>query len=294
MTEPTSATFYIIGGGRTGASLAFFLTRQGLRVNGVAESNPTRLAFLKNELHWKFAQQRIIPEKIGKSQVIILAVRDDQIENIASQISRFPDIWLDRMVVHCSGTLPVTILSPLQDIGARVASLHPIYSFSVDPRENKGFEEVWFTCEAKDEVRQALLESLPIPPGKIFPVNAEQKLAVHLACVVYSNFFIALAGVSQDLLDNFSLSRGGIHNILRPLLDSSLEQVSERGISAALTGPIIRGDLQIITAHLHYLQTHYPQFLKIYILLSKQLLSMSGLVDSEHRRLENFLNSYEI
>src|SRR3546814_17975658 len=59
---------------------------------------------------------------------------------------------------------------------------------------------------------------------------------------------------------------------LRPLLEAPLDNALAQG-DAALTGPIVRGDVQTVGAHLDDLTANAPQTLASYIALARATLS---------------------
>jgi predicted short-subunit dehydrogenase-like oxidoreductase (DUF2520 family) len=59
---------------------------------------------------------------------------------------------------------------------------------------------------------------------------------------------------------------------LRPLLTAALDNALEQG-DAALTGPIVRGDLGTVRAHLEDIAANAPQSLPSYVALARATLS---------------------
>jgi predicted short-subunit dehydrogenase-like oxidoreductase (DUF2520 family) len=287
-------SIYIIGGGRTGASLAAYFLHLGLRVNAVVERNTNRLNFLKRELQWNFVFFRTSTSSINDSRYIFITTQDHFIANLANELSRLKVDWKDKIVLHCSGTLPSEILEPVRRLGARVAAIHPIYSFSEDPRRNQNLNEIWFDGEG-DQEAIASIKSLVTPKKKprFFEVTPAQKIALHLATVFYSNFYVALAQMSSELLAGMELSDKDAFTMLAPLLLASHQQVLENGPSQALTGPLKRGDEITIATHLNYLRSNHPEYLEIYIQLSRKLLAISGLSNQDQVRLEGILQQFQ-
>lgn len=287
-------SIYIIGGGRTGASLAAYFLYLGLRVNALVERNTSRLNYLKHELQWNFVFPRLSPRSINNSRFILLTTQDNFIANVAAELSRLKIYWKDKIVLHCSGTLPSEILEPVRRLGARVAAIHPIYSFSEDPRRNQNLNKIWFDGEG-DQEAIASIKSLVTPQKnpRFLEVTPAQKIALHLATVFYSNFYIALAQMCRELLAGMELSDKDAFTMLEPLLSASHHQVLENGLSLALTGPVKRGDEITIVTHLNYLRNNYPELVEIYIQLSRKLLAISGLSGKDQVRLEGILQQFQ-
>jgi predicted short-subunit dehydrogenase-like oxidoreductase (DUF2520 family) len=65
------------------------------------------------------------------SRVVLLTVPDDAIPAVASELAQIGgDEWRGLIVLHTSGPLDSTVLSPLKSCGAAVGSMHPLQSFS--------------------------------------------------------------------------------------------------------------------------------------------------------------------
>ena len=285
-------SFYTIGGGRAGASLAYHLLRKGHMLISLVERNPERYQFLKDELGWDFVDTKLDKIKMEKADIFLLTVRDDQIERLANHLSGIELPWEKKIIIHCSGALPSSVLSLIKLKGAVVASVHPVYSFSLDPRKNQHFEKVCFSIEGDDQAYDSLCEIFKTDYNLIFPVNEMEKRAIHLACVFYANFYVALAGQTRQILSLMDWSEKQVFKFLNPLLASSIEQVKETGCNSALTGPIKRGDIETIKNHLDLLSKNHPDLLKHYILMSKHLLKISGLSPKDADRLLKLLDQY--
>jgi predicted short-subunit dehydrogenase-like oxidoreductase (DUF2520 family) len=285
---------HFIGGGRTGASLAFYFLRQGLAINSLVEKNPDRLHFLKKEFQWNFLDHHLVPQRLSDAAVVFITVRDDHISELTGTLSKLKINWKNKLVLHCSGTLSSRVLDPLQEKGAGTASFHPIYSFALDPRENRLLNEVWFNIEGESEVLNRLEEIFAFKKEKFIRINAEQKQALHLACVFYSNFYIALAKMSHDLIKNFPIPEKEVFQIFHPLLQSSVEQVLQHGLTAALTGPITRADQKTIATHLDYLREHHSDLLPVYVTFSQELISITNLSAKDKTDLIRLFQNYKI
>jgi predicted short-subunit dehydrogenase-like oxidoreductase (DUF2520 family) len=72
----------------------------------------------------------------------------------------------------------------------------------------------------------------------------------HAAAVMASNYVVALTAVSMRLLGEAGVPESDALRALLPLLRSSLANIEQLGVPAALTGPIPRGDVDTIRSHL--------------------------------------------
>jgi predicted short-subunit dehydrogenase-like oxidoreductase (DUF2520 family) len=280
----------IIGGGKAGSSLAYHFLNNQINIISLVEKNPQRIQFLVHELHWKFIRHHPNPYDINEAGIILLAVQDDYIKSTAKLLARIPDVWANKTVLHLSGALPSTLLHPLQTRGACTGSLHPIFSFSADPRANLNFQNCWFTLES-DHINPVDLEKkLAIKQSQIIPVDKGQKQAVHIASVFYANFFIALADMSYEILTKTKISSSAKLAFIKPLILSTIENLTKEGTADALTGPLSRGDMDTLKHHLHYLEKNHPHLKEAYQLLGRRLAILSKISKKEKQEIIDLLN----
>ncbi|MFZ0391739.1 MAG: Rossmann-like and DUF2520 domain-containing protein [Calditrichia bacterium] len=285
-------TITIIGGGRAGASLAFYFSRQGQRILSLSERNPERFDFLQQTFNWPFLTQHIEVPTLQDSRIVLICIHDNQVAEVARSLSEKLPSWRNKVVAHTSGALPAKVLNPLKKKGAAVASMHPVYSFSKDPRENHLLRNIWFNLEGDSEALNQLEELFRFTQNRILRVDESRKEAVHLACVFYANFYVALAQISKEILQDIPLEEPEIFEMLNPLLRSSVDQVLAHGTAKGLTGPIKRGDTRTIQAHLELMQKNFPDKIPLYRELSLKLLELSSLLPGDKITLEKLLAGY--
>jgi predicted short-subunit dehydrogenase-like oxidoreductase (DUF2520 family) len=278
--------FFVIGAGRVGASLCFQILQKGFPIISLVEKSEKRLTYLHNEYHWTFLDTSVKLEKISKAHCIIISVQDDFTQIIVEQLAKLDVNWEGKHVFHCSGILPSSILSPLKKLGALTASLHPIYSFSLDPRENNHFDKVWFSVEGENKTKDFVYQYFKSRKNQIIKVNEDQKRAIHLACVFSANFLVGLTALSCQILQKNRLSEIEVLGMLNPLMASTVDHITDQGISKGLTGPVKRGDIKTIHAHLNLLKSNYPALLELYRDISLILVEQSGLTSQEKKRLK--------
>lgn len=290
MNPNSKSTILIIGGGRAGSSLAYHFLKNQIKIISLVEKNPQRIQYLENELHWEFIRHYPNPHDFNEAGIILLAVQDDHIKSTVKHLASFPDVWADKIVLHLSGALPSTLLHPLHTRGAYTGSLHPIFSFASNPRDNLNFKNCWFTLESNHINPRDLEKMLAIKINQILPVDKEQKKAVHIASVFYANFFIALADMSHEILTKTKISSSANLALIKPLILSTIENLTKGGVADALTGPLSRGDLDTLKHHLYYLDKNHPDLKEVYQLLGRRLALLSKMSKKEKQDIIDLLN----
>jgi predicted short-subunit dehydrogenase-like oxidoreductase (DUF2520 family) len=81
-----------------------------------------------------------------------------------------------------------------------------------------------------------------------FRLTRRAKAAYHAAAVFASNYFVVVEAVAHRLLQRAGVPRAAAWRALRPLVEGTLENLA-RGPAAALTGPVVRGDVTTIRRH---------------------------------------------
>jgi predicted short-subunit dehydrogenase-like oxidoreductase (DUF2520 family) len=73
----------------------------------------------------------------------------------------------------------------------------------------------------------------------------------------------------------------------------AVQQVVERGVERALTGPVVRGDVATVAEHLRVLS---PEIRSVYRTISRRALALArkrGLAEDTERALERLLDAGE-
>lgn len=125
----------IIGGGKVGSTLARHLSTRLVGIVGSSSEKTTQLATKYKVPCMTHA------ELAAKADLVLLTVPDRQIaivaKSLAAEAQQEPAIG-STVYLHCSGSLDLSPLKPLQDIGAFVGSLHPLQSFAGENTVLKG------------------------------------------------------------------------------------------------------------------------------------------------------------
>jgi predicted short-subunit dehydrogenase-like oxidoreductase (DUF2520 family) len=229
-----------------------------------------------------------------------LAVPDDEIYGVAGRLAaalpatRRPGSP-QPLAVHSSGLGSVHLLKPLYEQGVRALCLHPLQTFAGEPKAEL-LQEVPCAVTALDErdlrLGEELAERLGMRP---FRLADEQKTLYHLAAVVGCNLLVALESEAKRLMDEATGDRRGLDR-LGPLLQSTMQNLLRSGEPAyALTGPVARGDVGTVRAHLRLLDRESPRLARTYRALSLEALALAAprLDDEQVATLRELLGAGE-
>ena len=183
---------------------------------------------------------------LADADVFMLTVPDDQIEDCCKQLAHAGKLRPGSVVFHCSGALSSFVLQAAREVGAAVASVHPIRSFADPALVSTHFTNTYCGIEG-DAAALAMLAPMFNAIGAVLvPVQSTSKTLYHAAAVFASNYIVSMMGVAQEAFVAAGLPADSALAVLLPLTRECIENVARLGPAAALTGPIARGDTAVV------------------------------------------------
>ena len=151
-------------------------------------------------------------------------------------------------VVHLSGAMGLDVLAPLTD--NPIGSFHPLQSFPF-PRDPSAFSGITVAVDASTpgllRKLQALARQLGARPRK---VAGSDRVKYHAAAVYASNFVdVAIAEAVRELTA-IGWTEAEATKALLPLVEGAVDNIRRKGAVKAMTGPIRRGDGEVVRRHL--------------------------------------------
>ncbi|MGH3507528.1 MAG: Rossmann-like and DUF2520 domain-containing protein [Nocardioidaceae bacterium] len=235
----------VVGAGRVGAVLAAALRDEGHEIAAVAGESDASRTRIETMLPGVRVDK---PTAVARAcDLLLLTVPDDALDNVVRMLVASGAIRPGQYVVHTSGRHGMAVLRPAVDIGAHGIAMHPAMTFTGTDldRERLAGAVLGVTCDAGE---RAVAEQLAKALGaRLVWVPEEQRALYHAALAHGANHLVTLVAQAMDLLR--ATGSDDPAATLRPLLTAALDNALEFG-DAALTGPIMRGDLQTVRAHL--------------------------------------------
>ena len=184
--------------------------------------------------------------------VVFLTVPDGAVASLAGEVAAADDIPATVAFAHCSGALALSVLDRLA-LRYQVGSFHPLQSFP-QPRPPDAFRGSLVAVDASAPALRRRLGRLARDLGaKPRGVEDADRVVYHAAAVFASNYLVALAGEAVELMETIGWTESEAVRGLVPLMRGALDEVARRGPTAALTGPIRRGDVETVNRHLEAL-----------------------------------------
>lgn len=248
MTEKQIA---VIGPGKVGVTIAMMAKSAGLTVVAIGGRNSERVS-LASSLLGRDVHQGSIFEAAGKAEVVLIAVSDDAIESVCTELASSKSLKKGTVVAHFSGALTSEVLRTAKEAGCVVASAHPLRSFAQPGVNAARAGEYWFV-EGDEEATVVMESIIGSIGGCVARITKEAKPLYHAASVVACNYLVALLDVSYQLMKETGVDADVARDALMPLVLGTIENISKIGPEKALTGPISRGDKETVSLHLKHI-----------------------------------------
>ena len=286
--------FCVIGPGRLGSTLLAGLLEAELTVSAVGVHADDDTSLFGAIPHVRVRDAAL------EADAWWLAVPDDEIYAVAGRLAeslpatRRPGAPRP-LAIHSSGLGSVHLLKPLFEQGVRVLCLHPLQTFAGEPSAEL-LRGVPCAVTAHEEPDLRLGEELAGRLGmRPFRLADEQKAIYHLSAVVGCNLLVALESEAKRLMDQATGDGRGLDH-LAVLLETTLKNLLQSGEPAfALTGPVARGDVGTVRAHLRLLDRESPRLARTYRALSLEALTLAAprLDDEQVATLRELLGAGE-
>ena len=283
-----------IGAGKVGTAFGGYLKQKGFQVVGY---------YSRTEISAQKAAEKSdskvfysIEQLVEASDLLFITTGDDDIASVARQLAQSTCLRRDHLVLHMSGALPSTVLSPVKDFGCSVYSLHPLQSFADIDKAIQDLSNSYFSLEGDEEHIEILENILKTCGNRYFILKASQKTLYHAAACMLSNYLVTLVHNGLNLMEGMELDSGTAFEAMLPLIEGTIKNISLLGTKAALTGPIARQDIQTVAKQLEAVQIAAPEQLPLFAALATKTLKLAQSSPKEKPtqalQLEQLIKSY--
>ena len=257
----------VVGAGRVGAVLAARLREAGHRITGVAGESDASRERAATLLPGVPVDK---PSTVARScDLLLLTVPDDMLSNVVRVLADSGALHEGQYVVHTSGRHGLAVLAPAAAVGAHVIALHPAMTFTGTAVDLDRLDGSVYGLTAEPAER-ALAERLVTElGGRATWVPEEMRTLYHAGLAHGANHLVTLVTEAMELLT--AAGSADPAGTLRPLLEAALDNALEHG-DAALTGPIVRGDVKTVAGHLDDITTNRPDTLPSYVAMARATL----------------------
>lgn len=252
----------VVGVGRLGSAVAVQLDRAGWPVTVRTQSpagrrQAKRLGLVEAEA-----------EAMGRAELCLLTVPDAAVAAVARAVA--PLLGPSTGLVHCAGALTLEALQPAA-AGRPTGSFHPLVSVT-GPETPLAGHSVAIATRAPPLVPLLgrLAEALGLRPLR---VPEEGRAAYHAGAALAASGLVALLDAAVAAWQEAGVPEREAMGGLVALMRSALDGAEARGTVAALTGPVMRGDAEVVQSHLRALPS---EVLPIYLALQQRVLARAA------------------
>ena len=260
----------IIGAGKVGISIGYVLRGNGMDVAALSDRLPASLETARGFLGAGMLYTTDNMEVIENCDVVAITTQDRVIRDVARGISEAAGDLTGKLFFHTSGADPSWILSPLDEKGARLGSLHPLQTFPDIESAIEVLPDTSIFIEGDERARRTLRTIGESLGAKVYVIAGEDKVLYHLAAVFVCNLLSALMYTGMGVMNRIDV---GLEPFL-PIIKATINNIEKKGPAAALTGPIVRGDDKTVLSHLAAMEG-MGLHREIYLALSKMALEMA-------------------
>lgn len=259
----------VVGFGRIGGALCLGLKAAGWNVSTLPRSADSVRRAAANRV--TLADH----DDLSAAKLCILAVPDAAVHAAMELVEE--DLNPSAALVHCSGALPLSVFAGGKTKHA-YGSFHPLAAVS-DARDSLEGHTVALASTTKE--LHALLVKLATAL-KMTPLEVPEtgRAAYHAGAVLSAGLVVSLMDAAISALAEAGVTRDAALKALLPLSKSALRGVEARGLEKGLTGPVVRGDVSVVQAHLESLP---PELGSVYRLLSRRALRLTPALPPETR-----------
>lgn len=183
------------------------------------------------------------------ADLVLICVPDSAIADVASRLA--PGPW----VAHVSGATPLSALAP----HVKRFGIHPLQTFT----KARGAEQIdgaWAAITGESDeacaAGRALARTLALQP---FDLLDEHRAIYHAGASIASNFLVTLHQAAVRAVSAAGAPPEALIPLMRRTIDNGFD----------LTGPIARGDLHTIDAHLAAIRRALPDLEPMYRVLAE-------------------------
>jgi len=214
-----------------------------------------------------------------EAEVVILAVRDQVIGEVAQMLVGTGLVNKRHVMLHCAGAASAEeLLGVVRDKVGGIGTLHPLSAIADGRAAMRTLKGTVFGVEG-DEVGRATAGKLVAAlSGVTLALDSTQMASYHCAAALASNYIVAAIDAAAQVLASAGVSPQQAAQALVPLAEGALRNVVHKGTTEGLTGPVRRGDASTIQRHLEALRGA-PDVAEIYRALARRAVEIAARID---------------
>jgi predicted short-subunit dehydrogenase-like oxidoreductase (DUF2520 family) len=198
-------------------------------------------------------------------------VPDDAIAGVAELVAAQGPAPERCAAFHLSGALSTEVLAPLHARGYAVGSLHPLQTVANAITGATRLPGSYFSVAGEPGAVAAARRLLGALGSPAIRMPERARPVYHAAAVMASGYLATLLAAAARLMVQAGLPEDEALPALLPLARGTLSALEESELGRAITGPVVRGDVETIGLHMRSLE---PRERALYAALGMELADL--------------------
>ncbi len=262
---------HFVGPGRMGLGLGYALWQAdavtSLAYFGRRPEPPAHPLFTQSLAEYSFGLEGIHLHPT----IVILSVPDDSLAEVAELVAAQGPAPEGCAAFHLSGALSTEVLAPLHARGYAVGSLHPLQMVANAITGADRLPGSYFSVAGEPGAVAAARRLVGALGSPTITVPERSRPVYHAAAVMASSYLAALLAAAGRLMVQAGLPDDEALPALLPLARGTLSALEESELGRAITGPLVRGDVETIGLHMRSLE---PRERALYAALGMELAEL--------------------
>lgn len=266
---------FILGAGRAGRGLA-----RALRASGVTLAG---LHGRRVDAGEDIVSAGTLPPSLREATAILVAVRDAQLDQALGELlaGSLPD---KVAILQLSGSDEPAASAAVRAAGHAYGTFHPLLPLADPARAMHLFRGGWVGVAGDPGAVGAARQLAAALGARTIAIPVGARARYHAAAVMASNFPTVLAALAERLLAESGVDADAGRAAVRSLMAAAVGNLRDTPPEKALTGPIVRGDVETVRRHLVALEGE-PSTAAVYHCISRAALQLlresGGLLDQD-------------
>jgi predicted short-subunit dehydrogenase-like oxidoreductase (DUF2520 family) len=246
-------TLNLIGAGRVGGALGRLWTKAG--VFEIQDVLTQSLKSARAAVRSMNAGRAVAAmDHMRAADAWLLATPDDAIAGACRALAGSGKLERGSIVFHVSGATPSAELRPVQRCGARIASVHPVKTFTDVQAAARTFAGTYCAVEGDPRALRVLKPAFERIGARLFHIAPGMKRVYHAGGVFACNYLAALIEAAVRCHERAGIRRAVSLRAIEPMVRETVDAIFAQGPARALTGPVSRGDVATVARQLEALQ----------------------------------------
>jgi predicted short-subunit dehydrogenase-like oxidoreductase (DUF2520 family) len=243
----------IIGSGNVASLISKRLNSSGIEIRNIYSRNISNALSLASYVGAKALKD--IKAISQNSDLIIVAVNDDALSIVSEQLGS-----INCPIVHTSGQIGMEVF---QSNSLSFGKMYPLQSITKNTKEE--VEIPMCICGNNQLFVQNLHNFSKMFFANSIVIQEEKFQYLHLSAVLVNNFTNALYTQAFEILKEQDMD----FEILKPLVNETIQRIGDENPKEMQTGPAIRNDLKTMESHLNLLnKLNKSELVEVYQILS--------------------------